>query len=56
MGLVIILILPEDLADVHDSLKNTGKPILNRLFDLGILGKQTMAGHCIHIGPHRDNY
>ncbi len=29
-----------------------GKPIVNRLFDLGILGKQTMAGHCIHIGPH----
>lgn len=44
--------IAEDLADVHDSLKKYGKPIVNRLFDLGILGKQTMAGHCIHIGPH----
>lgn len=44
--------IAEDIADVYDSLKKHGKPIINRLFDLGILGKQTMAGHCIHIGPH----
>lgn len=44
--------IAEDIADVYDSLAKYGKPIVNRLYDLGILGKQTMAGHCIHIGPH----
>ena len=44
--------IAEDIADVSDSLKKYGKPIVNRLYDFGILGKQTMAGHCIHIGPH----
>lgn len=44
--------IAEDIADVYDSLNKYGKPIVNRLYDLGILGKQTMAGHCIHIGPH----
>nr|SFZ88563.1 SsnA protein [Loigolactobacillus rennini] len=42
----------EGMADVYDSLAKYNKPIVNRLFDWGILGKQTMAGHCIHIGPH----
>lgn len=41
----------EALSDVHDSLKKHSKPIINRLFDLGILGKQTITGHCIHINP-----
>lgn len=44
--------IAEDIADVYDSLAKYGKPIVNRLYDLGILGKQTMAGHCIHINPH----
>lgn len=44
--------IAEDMADVYDSLAKYGKPIVNRLYDLGILGKQTMAGHCIHINPH----
>ncbi|MTD38105.1 putative aminohydrolase SsnA [Erwinia sp. CPCC 100877] len=44
--------IAEDIADVYDSLNKYGKPIVNRLYDLGLLGKQTMAGHCIHIGPH----
>lgn len=44
--------IAEDIADVYDSLAKHGKPIVNRLYDLGILGKQTMAGHCIHINPH----
>ncbi|EOH98854.1 chlorohydrolase/aminohydrolase [Enterococcus moraviensis ATCC BAA-383] len=44
--------IAEDIADVYDSLRKYGKPIVNRLYDLGILGKQTMAGHCIHINPH----
>ncbi|MBW4801982.1 putative aminohydrolase SsnA [Loigolactobacillus coryniformis] len=44
--------IAEGMADVQDSLAKYNKPIVNRLFDWGILGKQTMAGHCIHIGPH----
>lgn len=42
----------EDLADVQDSLHKYNKPIINRLFDLGILGSKTMLGHCIYINPH----
>ncbi|MHC5248426.1 putative aminohydrolase SsnA [Enterococcus sp. LJL90] len=42
----------EDIADVKDSLQKYGKPIVNRLYDFGILGEKTMLGHCIHIGPH----
>ncbi|MCH4170729.1 MAG: putative aminohydrolase SsnA [Lactobacillus sp.] len=43
--------IAEGMADVYDSLKRTGQPVVNRLFNAGILGKQTLAGHCIHIGP-----
>lgn len=42
----------EDFADVKDSLTKYNKPIINRLFDLDILGKQTMVAHCIYINPH----
>ena len=42
----------EDIADVHDSLKKYGKPIINRLFDQGILGEKSMMGHCIYVGSH----
>lgn len=41
----------EGMADVHDSFHKYGKPIINRLFDFGILGKQSMLGHCIYINP-----
>jgi len=44
--------IAEDRQDVYDSLKKYGKPIVNRLFDFGMLGPQTMAAHCIHIDPH----
>lgn len=43
--------IAEGMADVHDSLEKYGKPVVNRLFDFGILGEKTMAGHCIFIGP-----
>ncbi|BFH63990.1 putative aminohydrolase SsnA [Paenibacillus azoreducens] len=42
----------EGTADVYDSLEKYNKPVVNRLFDLGILGKKSIAAHCIHIGPH----
>lgn len=41
----------EGIDDVYDSLQNHGKRVVNRLFDMGILGKNTIAGHCIHINP-----
>ena len=39
----------EGMADVHDSLKKYGKRVINRLFDHGVLGRGTVAGHCIHV-------
>ncbi len=39
----------EGMADVYDSLKKYGKRLVNRLFDHGILGERSIAGHCIHI-------
>ncbi len=41
----------EGLADVYDSLEKYGKRTVERLFDMGILGEKTIAGHCIHISP-----
>ncbi len=43
--------IAEGMADVHDSLEKYGKPVVNRLFDFGILGEKSMAGHCIYISP-----
>lgn len=42
----------EDIADVKDSLHKYNKPIVNRLYDLDILGSKSMLGHCIYINPH----
>lgn len=39
----------EGLADVYDSLEKYNKRCVERLFDMGILGEKTIAGHCIHI-------
>ena len=39
----------EGMADVYDSLKKYGKRVVNRLFDNGILGQNTITGHCIHV-------
>ncbi|MCL2578460.1 MAG: putative aminohydrolase SsnA [Oscillospiraceae bacterium] len=39
----------EGMADVYDSLKKYGKRVINRLHDNGILGENTVTGHCIHV-------
>ena len=39
----------EGLADVYDSLSKYGKRVINRLHDHGILGRNTITGHCIHV-------
>lgn len=39
----------EHEVDEDDSLQRSGKRVIHRLHDAGILGKQTIAAHCIHI-------
>ena len=41
----------EGPADVADSLHKYGKRIVPRLYDLDILGSNTLAVHCVHISP-----
>lgn len=39
----------EGISDVYDCLRKYNKRIVNRLFDMNVLGDKTIAGHCIHI-------
>ncbi len=39
----------EGMDDVYDSLKKYAKRVIQRLHDNGILGKKSIAGHCIHV-------
>ena len=39
----------EGIEDVSDSISKYSKRVINRLNDLGILGKHTITGHCIHV-------
>ena len=39
----------EGIEDVYDSLNRSGKRVVERLNDYGILGKKTLAVHCIHV-------
>jgi len=39
----------EGLADQQDSLRRSGQPVVERLYRHGILGKKTIAAHCIHV-------
>ncbi|MDR0468631.1 MAG: putative aminohydrolase SsnA, partial [Peptococcaceae bacterium] len=39
----------EDVSDVQNSLAKYGKRVVNRLYDLDILGPKTLAVHCVHI-------
>jgi len=41
----------EGIADLRHSLRQYGKPVVERLWQQGILGRQTIAVHCIHINP-----
>ena len=42
----------EGIEDLHDSLKQHHKRIVDRLHDFGILGPHTILGHCIYINEH----
>jgi putative selenium metabolism protein SsnA len=39
----------EGIEDVQDSLDKSGKRVVNRLNDFGIISDKTLAIHCIHI-------
>lgn len=39
----------EGIEDLHHCLKTHNKRIVNRLFDLGILGEKTITAHCIYV-------
>lgn len=39
----------EGLSDVTDCLSRYGKRIINRLYDMNILGPKTLAVHCVHV-------
>ena len=41
----------EGPGDQIDSLRKYGKRIVERLFENGILGKKTLAVHCVHVSP-----
>lgn len=39
----------EGIADQEDSLRRSGKRVVERLYKAGILGPKTILAHCIHI-------
>ena len=39
----------EAVADQEDSLRKSGKRVINRLHDAGMLGPRTIAAHCVHV-------
>ncbi len=39
----------EGVADLRHSLREYGKPVVERLWQQGILGGKTIAAHCIHV-------
>ena len=39
----------EGVEDVFDSLAKSGKRVVERLWDHGILGPKTIAAHCVHV-------
>ncbi|KYH31937.1 putative aminohydrolase SsnA [Neomoorella mulderi] len=39
----------EGIQDVEDALEREGKRVVERLYDHGILGPETIAAHCVHV-------
>ncbi|MFH1502037.1 MAG: putative aminohydrolase SsnA [Candidatus Eisenbacteria bacterium] len=48
-GLGCHIHVAEDAADVEDSLRRSGKRVVERLDSHGVLGPRTVAVHCIHV-------
>jgi len=49
LGLGFHIHVAEDQADQEDSLRKSGKRVIHRLADAGILGPRTIAAHCVHV-------
>jgi cytosine/adenosine deaminase-related metal-dependent hydrolase len=39
----------EDVADQEDALRKSGKRVIHRLHEAGVLGSRTIAVHCVHV-------
>ena len=39
----------EDVADQENSLRKSGKRVIHRLHEAGLLGPRTIAAHCVHV-------
>ena len=39
----------EHQSDEYDSLNRSGKRVVDRLYDAGILGEKSIVAHCVHI-------
>jgi cytosine/adenosine deaminase-related metal-dependent hydrolase len=39
----------EDAADQEDALRRSGKRVVHRLHDAGLIGPRTIAAHCVHV-------
>ncbi len=49
IGLGFHIHVAEDIADQGNSLRKSGKRVVPRLRDAGILGPETLAVHCVHV-------
>ncbi len=49
LGLGFHIHVAEGEADQEDSLRKSGKRVVHRLHDAGILGPRTIAAHCVHV-------
>ncbi len=49
LGLGFHVHVAEDWADQEDSLRKSGKRVVHRLGDAGVLGPRTIAVHCVHV-------
>lgn len=49
LGLGFHVHVAEDIADQEDALRKSGKRVVHRLRDAGILGPKTLACHCVHV-------
>jgi len=49
LGLGFHVHVAEDAADQEDALAKSGKRVVHRLGDAGVLGPRTIAVHCVHV-------
>ena len=52
LGVGFHIHVAEDMADVRDSLKKSGRRVVERLNEFGILGPKTIAAHCVHVDAY----